>query len=66
MCGLSWIWASYLAMPGDGEYCPWFSLTFTLLDLHSHTKKYIITSEMTIQLGLVMVSTVLVLVGHFT
>ena len=28
-------------MPGDGEYCPWFSWTFPLLDhLHSHTKIY--------------------------
>ena len=38
MCGQSWIWVYYLAMSGDGEYCPWFSSTFPLLDLHSHTK----------------------------
>ena len=53
-------------MPGDGECCPWFSWTFHLLDLHSHTKKYNNKSEMSIQLGLVMVSTVFGLVGHFT
>ena len=65
MCGQSWIWACNLAMLGDGECFPWFSWAFPLLDLHSHTKINS-TSEMSIQLGLVMVSTVFGLVGHFT
>ena len=26
-----------LDMPGDGEYCPWFSGAFYLIDLHTHT-----------------------------
>ena len=59
----SWIWACNLAMPGGCECCPWFSWAFPILDLHSHTKKYNNKSEMSIQLGLVMVSTVFGLVG---
>ena len=67
MWGQSWIWACYLDMHGDVECCLWFSWAFPLLDLHSHTKKIIIKKyEISIQLGLVMVSTVLGFVGHFT
>ena len=53
-------------MPRDGEYSSWFSWAFPLLDLHSHTKNINKKSEIAIQLGLVMVSTVRGLVGHFT
>ena len=30
--------ALYL-LPGDGEYCPWFSGAFYLFDLNTHTKR---------------------------
>ena len=36
MCGQSWIWVCHLAMPGDGEYCPWFSLAYPVLGLVGH------------------------------
>ena len=58
MCGQFW--------SSNGECCLWFSWAFPLLDLRSHTKFFLNKSEMSIQLGLVMVSPVFGLVGHFT
>ena len=52
-------------MPGDGEFCPGFSCAFPLLDLHSHTKRLNNKSEMSIQLGLMLVSTVFGLVSIY-